>query len=129
MEIVGAAHAFIASWARAQEARDVERLSDLFLRDPDPMVTFSDGERVRDWLDVRIRLQRDLERHVIDRVEVHDIQLEPWGRDAVLATFAYDITVRDLWGTSTTATRLASLVLVETKDGLRVALAHFSAPR
>ncbi|GEM_PF-3993633 len=129
MEIRGAAHALVQAWARAQEARDVERLSDLFLRDPQPLVTFSDGERVKDWLDVRVRLQRDIERHLIDRVEVHDVLVEPLEGGTALVTFAYDISVRDLWGTAVTATRLASVVLVDTKDGLRIAMAHFSAPR
>ncbi|MEA3201503.1 MAG: hypothetical protein QOE90_2931 [Thermoplasmata archaeon] len=124
-----AAARFLDAWAHAQVDRDVERLSDLFLRDPQPLVTFSDGERVKDWLDVRVRLQRDLARQVVERVEVHDSVIEPWGEDAVLVTFAYDITVRDLWGTAVTATRLGSMVLVQTKDGLRIAMAHLSAPR
>ena len=123
-----AAAAFLDAWSRAQEQRDVERLADLFLRDQ-PLVTFSDGERVRDWLDVRVRLERDLARAIIERVEVHDLQIEAPHSDTIVATFAYDITVRDLWGTVVTATRVASMVLVRTKDGLRVAMAHFSAPR
>lgn len=129
MEIRGATQRFLQRWAEAQQSRDVEGLSDLFLRDPQPLVTFSDGERVRDWLDVRVRLQRDLARQMVERVEVHDLVIEPWSDGSTLATFAYDITVRDLWGTAVTATRLASMVLLETKDGLRIALAHFSAPR
>jgi SnoaL-like domain len=129
MDVRSAARAFLASWARAQEGRDVERLSDLFLRDPQPLVTFSDGERVRDWLDVRVRLQRDLERHLVDRVDVHDVMLEDLAPDTIAVSFAYDISVRDLWGHASTAARTASFVLVETKDGLRIALAHFSAPR
>jgi hypothetical protein len=129
MEIRSAATAFAQAWARAQEQRDVERLSDLFLRDPQPLVTFSDGARVQDWLDVRIRLERDLARQLVDRVEVHHLAMEPLDRDTIMLTFAYDLTVRDLWGTSSAVTRLASMLLVETKDGLRIAMAHFSAPR
>lgn len=128
MEIRRAAGTFVEAWARAQEARDVERLSDLFQRDR-PLVTFSDGQRASDWLDVRVRLQRDLERALVDRVEVHDLVVDAVDDHTALVTFAYDISVRDLWGTAVTATRLGSMVLVMTKDGLRIAMAHFSAPR
>ena len=129
MEIRSEAAAFVQAWARAQEARDVERLADLFLRDPQPLVTFSDGARVQDWLDVRVRLERDLARQLVDRVEVHDVTMEPIDRETLMLTFAYDITVRDLWGTTSAVTRLASMVLVTTKDGFKIAMGHFSAPR
>lgn len=117
---------FLARWARASEARDAEASADLFLRDPAPVVTFSDGERVRDWLDVRVRLQRDFGRAILDRVLVHDVvTTEP--ADGILTTsFVYDLHARDVWNTAVVATRLASMTLVKTKDGWRIAQAHFS---
>lgn len=120
---------FIERWARANEARDAERAADLYLRDPAPLVTFSDGERVRDWLDVRIRLERDLGRAVIERVHVHDLLVSPLDSDFHLVSFIYELSVRDMWGMTSTATRLATMTLVRTKDGLRIATAHFSVPR
>ena len=120
---------FLARWAAAHEAREPERAADLFLRDPQPLVTFSDGERVRDWLDVRVRLARDLARHIVERVEVHDVQSRALDRDTILVSFIYDMHVRDPWGTSSAATRLGTMTLVRTKDGLRIASAHFAVAR
>ena len=117
---------FLARWARLMEARNVERHADLFLRDPAPVVTFSDGWRATDWLDVRVRLKRDLERVHIERVEVHDALVRELAEGVVSASFLYDLHVRDMWGMAAVATRMASLVLVETKDGLRIATAHYS---
>lgn len=118
--------AFLARWAGLMEGRDVERHADLFLRDPAPVVTFSDGTRATDWLDVRIRLQRDLERVRIERAEVHDAVVRLLADGVASVSFLYDLHVRDMWGMGTVATRLASFTLVETKDGLRIATAHFS---
>lgn len=127
MEAYAEVREFLARWARAMEARDVERSADLFLRQPAPLVTFSDGERVRDWLDVRVRLDRDFARVVVERVEVSDLLVQELADGAVVASFHYDIHVRDMWNTSNVVPRLASMALVRTKDGLRVAQAHFSA--
>lgn len=120
---------FLHRWARANEARDVEAAADLFLRDPAPLVTFSDGQRVRDWLDVRVRLQRDLGRNIVERVDVHDVLAEELGPGVYGASFIYDLHVRDVWGMAVVATRLATMGLVDTKDGLRIASAHFSVAR
>lgn len=120
--------AFLARWVRLTELRDAERAADLFQRKPDPLVTFTDGSRAHDWLDVRVRLGRDLERVIIDRVEVHHVEARDIAEDAVATSFVYDLHARDIWGMATTATRLASMTLVRTKDGLRIATAHFSAP-
>lgn len=119
--------AFLARWARFVEGRDVERHADLFLRDA-PLVTFSDGARATDWLDVRVRLKRDLERVHVDRVDVHDVVVRELGDGVAGASFLYDLHVRDMWGMGTVATRIASMVLVQTKDGLRIATAHYAAP-
>ena len=119
--------AFLARWARLMEGRDVERHADLFLRDPAPVVTFSDGARAVDWLDVRIRLQRDFERVRIERVEVHDAVVRDLAEGVASVAFLYDLHVRDMWGMGAVATRLASFTLVQTKDGFRIATAHFSA--
>lgn len=121
--------AFVRRWAAMTQARDAERSADLYLRDPAPMVTFSDGERVRDWLDVRVRLGRDLGRHVVDSVEVHHLEAEDLSADTSIVSFVYDLHVRDLWGTPVVATRLASMTLTRTKDGFRIAQAHFSVPK
>jgi ketosteroid isomerase-like protein len=119
---------FLRQWAAAMQARDAERAADLYLRDPAALVTFSDGERSEDWLDVRLRLQRDLERVVVERVEVHDVQVrEILDAEALLVSFAYDMQVRDMWGLSSTATRHATLTLVPTKDGLRIAAGHYAS--
>lgn len=123
------ASAFLARWAHASQTRDVEAAADLFLRDPAPIVTFSDGQRVRDWLDVRIRLERDLGRNIVERVVVHDVVAEELAAGVLVASFVYDLHVRDMWGMEVVATRLATMSLVETKDGLRIASAHFSAAR
>lgn len=119
---------FLRRWVDAQLARDPERSSDLYLRDPAPIVTFSDGARALDWLDVRVRLQRDLARVVIENVDIHDIAERELDETVTLATFEYDLHVRDVWGTPTLAHRRATMTLVFTKDGWRIAAAHFSIP-
>lgn len=119
---------FLARWARAGETRDAEGYADLFLRDPHPLVTFSDGSRADDWLDVRVRVGRDFERSIVDRVETHDVVSRDLG-ETTLVAFEYDMHVRDMWGTRSVATRRATFTLVETKDGYRIAAAHFSVPR
>lgn len=129
MRVEDEASAFLARLARLGEARDADGYADLFLRDPAPVVTFSDGERAHDWLDVRVRVGRDFERSFVDRIEVHDVFACEIAEDVVVAAFSYDIRARDMWGTSGTAARHASLTLLRTKDGLRIAAAHFSAPR
>lgn len=120
--------AFLDRWAALAGERDVERYADLYVRDPAPVVTFTDGQRCADWLDVRLRLQRDFERAVIERVDVHDVVSQPLVTGVVGASFVYDLHARDMWGTGFTATRLATLTLLETKDGYRIASAHFSKP-
>ncbi len=117
---------FLARWAKASEARDADASADLYLRDPAPVVTFSDGERVRDWLDVRVRLARDLGRAILDRVVVHDVVTAEPAEGVLIASFVYDLHARDVWGTAVVATRLATMTLVQTKDGWRIAQAHFS---
>lgn len=119
---------FLARWAAAAEARDADAASDLFLRDPAPVVTFSDGHRVRDWLDVRVRLQRDFERAILGRVAVHDVVAADVTEDVLVTSFVYDLHVRDPWGVETVATRVGSMTLVRTKDGWRIAAAHFGTP-
>lgn len=119
---------FLRRWTSAHEARNAERAADLFQRDPAPLVTFSDGERVASWLDVRVRLGRDLERVIVEHIDVHHVEAREISDDALACSFVYELRVRDMWGMPVTATRLASLTLVRTKDGLRVAQAHFSAP-
>ena len=120
---------FLTRWARTSEARDAEASADLFLRDPAPVVTFSDGERAADWLDVRVRLQRDFGRAIIEKVAVHDVVAVEPTEGVLLASFVYDLHVRDVWGTVVVATRLGSMTLLTTKDGWRIAQAHFSAAR
>lgn len=115
-------------WSAFTEARDAERCADLYLRDPAPLVTFSDGERAREWRDVRARLGRDLARAIVERVEVHHLEVEALADDVLVASYVYDMHVRDMWGTAIVATRLATVTLVRTKDGLRIATAHYSAP-
>jgi len=119
---------FLARWVRMTELRDPERAADLFQRDPAPLVTFTDGQRAADWLDVRVRLGRDLQRAIVERLQVHDVEVRELTEDVVAATFVYDLTARDMWGISATVTRLASMTLVRTKDGFRIAAAHFSVP-
>lgn len=116
---------FLKRWAAATERRDAEGCADLFLRDPAPLVTFSDGERANDWLDVRVRLGRDFERAIVEKVELHEVRVEELPGDAVIAGFEYDLTVRDMWGQSQVATRHATFTLTRTKDGFRIAAAHF----
>lgn len=128
MHVRDEVRSFLQRWAKASEARDADAAADLFLRDPAPLVTFSDGHRVGDWLDVRIRLARDFGRAFIDRVEVHDIVAAELAPEVVAVTFVYDIHVRDMWGVENVATRLGSMSLLRTKDGFRIAQAHFSAP-
>ena len=121
-------HALLSAWARATEARDVEQAADLYVRDG-PVVTFSDGARAADWLDVRVRLARDFERAAIERVEVHHPAILEVGEDTLVVSFVYDLHVRDLWGTPSLATRHATLTLVRTKDGPRIAAAHYAQAR
>ena len=119
---------FLARWVQLTEERDPERAADLFQRDPAPLVTFTDGQRAHDWLDIRVRLGRDFERAIVGRIEVHHLEVRDISEDAVAASFVYDIHARDIWGTHSVATRLATLTLVPTKDGFRIASAHFSVP-
>lgn len=120
---------FLDAWCRTTEARDLERHLGLYLREPSPLVVFSDGNAVRDWLDLRIRLARDFQRVMIRRVEVHDLVVHEVGVDAVAATFQYDLHVRDVWGVDATARRIGTITFTRTKDGLRIAAAHFSDRR
>lgn len=120
---------FLQRWARTSERRDVEAHIDLYLRDPMPLVVFSDGHYVGDSLDLRIRFTRDFQRVVIRRVEVHDLVVSELAPDVLAATFQYDMHVRDLWGTDSVALRTGSLTFTRTKDGLRIAAAHFSERR
>ena len=120
---------FLARWASAMERRDVEGCSDLFLRDPAPLVTFSDGQRAEDWLDVRVRIGRDFERTILERVEVHEVDAREIAPDVTTVAFEYDMTLRDMWGTSSHATRHAQMTLARTKDGFRIAAAQFSAAK
>lgn len=120
-------HAFLGRWAGTMQARDVEHAADLFLRVPAALVTFSDGERAQDWLDIRVRLERDFARAFIERVETHDVHIVEPADDVLLVSYAYDLHVRDMWGTPKVATRHATMALVHTKDGLRIASAHFAS--
>jgi len=118
--------AFLQDWVDTQLGRDAERASDLYLRDPAPVVTFSDGARALDWLDVHVRVQRDFSRVVIESIDIHDVAVRTLDESVALATFEYDLHVRDVWGTPGVAHRRATMTLVHTKDGLRIAAAHFS---
>lgn len=128
MTKVDAVHEFLSRWARLTQAREPERAADLFQRDPPPLVTFTDGQRAHDWLDVRIRIGRDLERAIVERVEVHHIESREISEDSVAVSFVYDVHAKDIWGVGAIATRLGSMTLVRTKDGYRIATAHFSVP-
>ncbi len=108
------------------EDRNIELHADLYMRQPSPLVVFSDGHLMGDWLDVRVRLQRDFERVHIRRVEVHDLVVREIAPDVIAACFQYDLHVRDVWGTDATANRIANMTFSRTKDGLRIASAHFS---
>lgn len=119
---------FLARWASATTSREAERAADMFQRQPAPLVTFTDGQRTHDWLDVRVRLGHDLERTVVERIDVHDVECREVSDEAVAASFVYELSVRDIWGGRATVTRLATMTLVRTKDGFRIASAHFSAP-
>lgn len=119
-------HAFLERWAATTQSRDVEHAADLYLRVPPALVTFSDGERSEDWLDIRVRLDRDFAHSIIDRVELHDILVIEPADDVLLVRYGYDLHARDMWGTAKVVTRHATMALVRTKDGLRIASAHFS---
>jgi hypothetical protein len=119
---------FLTRWARLTQAREPERAADLFQREPAPLVTFTDGQRAHDWLDVRVRIGRDLQRAIVERIEVHHIESRDVGDDAVAVSFVYDVHAKDIWGVGAVATRLGSMTLVRTKDGFRIATAHFSVP-
>lgn len=121
--------ALLEQWARTTERRDVERHLDVYLRDPMPLVVFSDGALVGDFLDLRIRLSRDFQRVMVRRCEIHDLVVQELSRDVATATFQYDLYVRDVWGTDATALRVATATFVRTKDGFRIASAHFSDRR
>lgn len=128
MSLLGEVEEFLGRWSRVTQARDVERVADLFERDPSPLVTFTDGQRAHDWLDVRVRLGRDFARAIVDRIEIHHLEARAISEDAVAVSFVYDLTVRDMWSLPATVTRCASMTLVRTKDGFRIATAHFSVP-
>ena len=119
---------FLARWVALTEGRDPEHAADLFQREPAPLVTFTDGQRASDWLDVRVRLGRDLQRAIVERLQVHHLEVRELTAEAVAISFVYDLAARDMWGMSNTVTRLATMTLVRTKDGFRIAMAHFSVP-
>ncbi len=126
MRPIDEVRAFLAQWADTMEERSAQRHADLYLRQPAPLVMFSDAQPVGDWLDLSIRVQRDFERVHIRRVEVHDIVVQDLAPDVLATTFQYDLHVRDTWGTDATAHRIATMTLARTKDGLRIATAHLS---
>lgn len=119
---------FLSRWVQLTQTRDPERAADLFQRQPAPLVTFTDGQRAHDWLDVRVRLGRDLTRAIVERIELHHLETRDISDDSVAVSFVYDVHARDIWGMPTTAVRLGSMTLVRTKDGFRIATAHFSVP-
>lgn len=126
MKAEASVHALIRKWAALSTARDAEGAADLYARDPQPIVVFSDGERADDWLDVRVRLQRDFARVMIERIDVHDVDIRELSDDVVLVSFIYDLHARDMWGVATTLERRALMTLIDTKDGYRIAGAQFA---
>ena len=117
---------FLARWAAAGRARDASASADLYLRDPAPLVVFSDGARTDDWLDVKVRLDKDFARSHIDHVDVHDVDVRDLGDNVLVVSFAYDMSARDAWGLSGSTARRATMTLIRTKEGLRIAAAHFA---
>ena len=117
---------FLDRWAATTASRDVTASAELFLRDPAPLVVFSDGERAQDWLDVRVRLERDYGHAIIEGIDVHDVQARDLGSNVLLVSFGYWMRARDMWGVATTSARRASMTLVRTKEGLRIAGEHFA---
>lgn len=117
---------FLDRWASASASRDATASAELYLRDPAPLVVFSDGERTDDWLDVRVRLERDFSRALVDGVDVHDVDTRDLGQGVILVSFEYDLHARDMWGVATSLARRASMTLMHTKEGLRIAAAHFA---
>jgi hypothetical protein len=117
---------FLDRWASASAARDPIASAELYLRDPAPLVVFSDGERTADWLDVRVRLERDFARALVDGVDVHDVETRDLGHSVILVSFGYDLHARDMWGVASSIARRATMTLVHTKEGLRIASAHYA---
>jgi hypothetical protein len=117
---------FLDRWASASAARDPVASSDLYLRDPAPLVVFSDGERTDDWLDVRVRLERDFSRAFVDGVDVHDVDTRDLGQGVIVVSFEYDLHARDMWGVAASTARRATMTLIHTKEGLRIASAHYA---
>ncbi len=117
-------------WVDATVKRDPQALADLFVRSPDPLVVWPSGEATRGWKDVFAHAQRELyhAKVLVQRVDVHDVIAIDVTADAAEAVFRYDVHATDLWGTSVKASRVATMTFLRTKDGLRVASAHFGAP-
>src|ERR1700737_94415 len=92
------AEQFLARWAHAHETREPDKAADLYLRDPAPLVAFSDGARAQDWLDVRVRIAHDLSHAMVERVEIRDVVARSLDIETIVGCFGYARHVRDRWG-------------------------------
>ena len=112
--------ALLDRWVDASIRRDAAAYSDLFLRDPDPVVVWPSGEVTRGWRSVHDHVLRELyhAKAVVSAVDVHGVQTVRVTDEAAEAVFHYDVHARDLWGTSMVVRRLATMTLVRTKDCL-----------
>jgi hypothetical protein len=118
-------------WIQATLDRDSAKYSDLFIRDPEPMVTWPGGEVSHGWQAVHDHALRELyhAKVVVEEVDLDEPHVVRITDDAYLTSFEYLVHARDFWGTMHTAPRRATLTLVATKDGLRIASAHFSGTK
>lgn len=115
-------------WVQATLARDAAQYADLFMRDNDAVVAWASGEVSHGWHAVYDHALRELY-HA--KVHIQDVDIEQprvtlLGEHVMTTVFTYTIHFRDLWGTLNAARRLSTMTLVRTKDGLRIASAHFS---
>lgn len=124
----GRVRALIDQWVQATLARDAAQYADLFLRDGEAWVAWASGDTSRGWNEVYDHALRELyhAKVHVQRVDVDPPHVVRLTDDALTAAFAYAIHYRDFWGTMHTTHRLATMTLIETKDGLRIASAHFS---
>ena len=127
-ELEGDVRALLARWTQAYVARDAAAYADLFHRGADPVVAWATGEVTRGWKPLFEHVQREFyhQKAVVKSVDVHDLSVARVHEELAEAAFRYDVLAVDLWGTTHTLHRLATMTLVATKDGWRVVGAHFS---
>ena len=114
-------------FVHAIEAKDLDALADVFRKNDDLSVCWSNGDCTLGWDGVRRHIEKDFRQDVELLMRLGDVSATSLGEDGAVLTYSYDITVRE-GGEAVTCTRLASMTVHRDPEGWRVAALHVSTP-